>query len=302
MFCGENGYSMRLANGQSWHIIASEEAVLWVKKLAAIMELKICDQNAHPKLIFIRRKMGKDGKTEPICWLNREMQANLPQSGWRARKFRAVQIWSHTIFQHVLCDIGHDRGHDLDIIRKWMALFPIFDRAQHSGGLPLHAGLVERNGVGILLAAPGNTGKSTCCCRLPSSWHPLCDDETLVVRDNQRRYLAHPFPTWSDHLWQRSEKTWNVEGHVPVSAIFFLEQATTDEVVPVGQGETAVLINESAMELYHPKWKNSDSEELRAVRRKLFDNACELAKSIPAFKLRVSLKGRFWEEIERVLL
>jgi hypothetical protein len=27
-----------------------------------------------------------------------------------------------------------------------------------------------------------------------------------------------------------------------------------------------------------------------------------LARSIPAFKLRVSLDGKFWEEMERVLL
>jgi hypothetical protein len=30
--------------------------------------------------------------------------------------------------------------------------------------------------------------------------------------------------------------------------------------------------------------------------------AGELARSIPAFKLRVSLNGKFWEEMERVLL
>jgi hypothetical protein len=30
--------------------------------------------------------------------------------------------------------------------------------------------------------------------------------------------------------------------------------------------------------------------------------ACELARSIPAFRLRLSLDGRFWEEMERVLL
>lgn len=29
--------------------------------------------------------------------------------------------------------------------------------------------------------------------------------------------------------------------------------------------------------------------------------AGELARSIPAFKLRVSLNGRFWEEMERIL-
>jgi hypothetical protein len=29
--------------------------------------------------------------------------------------------------------------------------------------------------------------------------------------------------------------------------------------------------------------------------------ACELARSIPAFQLRVNMNGRFWEEMERIL-
>jgi hypothetical protein len=34
---------------------------------------------------------------------------------------------------------------------------------------------------------------------------------------------------------------------------------------------------------------------------KLFENATELAKAVPAFRLQVSLEGRFWEEMEKVL-
>jgi hypothetical protein len=33
----------------------------------------------------------------------------------------------------------------------------------------------------------------------------------------------------------------------------------------------------------------------------LFNNACELAKAVPAYILRVSLEGRFWEEMEKVI-
>jgi hypothetical protein len=44
-----------------------------------------------------------------------------------------------------------------------------------------------------------------------------------------------------------------------------------------------------------------DREEVKSSRLKLFDNACELARKIPAYRLRITKSGRFWEEIEKVL-
>ena len=201
----------------------------------------------------------------------------------------------------MICEIGHEEGHELDILRMLMALYPIFEGVQQLGGLSLHAALVERNGTGILLAASGDTGKSTCCRRFPSPWQPLCDDQTLVVRDNQKQYLAHPLPTWSEYLMRRSNTTWDVQRPVPVSAIFFLEQAETDEVVSIGEGQTAMLISQSANEVSRPGWGYLDGDQVKTRRKKLFDNACELARTVPAFVLRATLEGRFWEKMERVL-
>jgi len=201
----------------------------------------------------------------------------------------------------VICEMGHEESHELDIIRMSLSIYPIFEGAQETGGLPLHAALVEREGIGILLAASGNTGKSTCCRRLSTPWHARCDDEALVVLDKQRRYLAHPFPTWSNFLWRLSERTWSVEWHVPLAAIFFLEQAEIDEVVSMGQGKAAASMTQLAMQVYDPNWNNLNREEVRTLKKRLFDNACEIAKALPVFKLRVSLKGRFWEKIETVL-
>ena len=167
--------------------------------------------------------------------------------------------------------------------------------------MPFHAALVQHSGVGILLAASGNTGKSTCCRRLRSPWQTLCDDEALIVRDDQQRYMAHPFPTWSNYLWRRSRQTWNVEKHVPLLAIFFLEQGEADAVYTMGGGQAAVSVTQSALQAYPPNWRELDVYERRAFRKKLFENACELVKSVPTYKLRVSLTGRFWDEIEAVL-
>lgn len=319
----KDGYCLRLANGQGWHIIATEGVRSWVEKLTSIMELKWCVENGYPRIIFHKMDSGKEGYGKLIRSMEPSIAEGLPRSGWKAhdlmslqlwslnngpgdgwrvQNLRSLQLWSHCDVPDVFFEVRAERSHSLDIIRMWQALFPIYQRAQESGGLPLHAALVKRNGTAILLAAPGGTGKSTCCRRFPSQWQPLCDDETLIVRDNQKRYLAHPFPTWSDYLRRRSERTWNVQQHLPLSAIFFIEQAETDEVVPIGQGEAAAFMNQSAMQVYRRNWRNLDCEELRPLKTKLFENACVLARVIPAFKLRVSQNGRFWEEMERVMV
>ena len=61
------------------------------------------------------------------------------------------------------------------------------------------------------------------------------------------------------------------------------------------------LMNQSAMQVFLRSCIHLDREKMRAFRKKLFENACELAYAIPTFKLRVGLDGRFWEKIEAVL-
>jgi SynChlorMet cassette protein ScmC len=295
-----NGFSLRLANGQRWHIVGSNEIKPLIEKLTAVMELKTCEPNGYPRLIFIQRE--SDEELEPPTWnRNVDVLEGLPRDGWNVRNLGALKLWSHRDVPDIICETRPERNHDLDIIRMWLSLHPIYRRAQDSGGLPMHAALVARNGIGVLLSAPGATGKSTCCRRLPLIWQALCDDETLIVQDGQQKYWAHPFPTWSNLLRNRSEHTWNVQQSLPLSALFFLEQGETDIAIPIGQGEATILITQSARDIWQRSWRNLDFEEDRVLRNKLFNNACQLAKTIPAFSLRVSLNGRFWEKMEKVL-
>ena len=64
----------------------------------------------------------------------------------------------------------------------------------YRGGLPFHATLLEYQGQGIILAAPGGTGKSTCSRRVPPPWRACCDDEVLVVEGPGRPLPGTPFP------------------------------------------------------------------------------------------------------------
>ena len=296
-----DGYCLRLADGHGWHIIATQGIRPWAEKLAAILELKRSVPNGHPKFVFIKMDSAKKWLQEPTFRPESSILDDLPQYGWYPHDFTSIKLWFHHCGPSVICEIRPWEIDNLDIITMRQALSPIFERAQESGGVPLHAALVEWKGMGVLLSAPRDTGKSTCCRRLPSPWKPLCDDETLIVRDDQKRVRAHPFPTWSDYLRQRSGGTWNVQHHVPLCAIFFLQRADTDEAAPIGQGHAAVLINESAIHVCRRDWTNLDQEEERALKKRLFVNACELARAVPAFRLKVNLTGQFWKEMERVL-
>jgi len=297
----KEGYCLHLANGQGWRILLNDGVNSWVAKLASIMELGACDRNGYPRLVFIWRDSGKESWRDTIYHLNTIISEDLPVSGWKARNLVWLKVWYHSDVPDVICEIGPQDEGEQDVLRMRLSLQPIYQRAQDSGGLPLHAALVEWNATGILLAASANTGKSTCCHRLRNPWKTLCDDETLVIMDNQQQYLAHPFPTWSDYLVKGFNRTWNVQHHVPISAIFFLEQARVDEVLPMGQGQAALLAYQSAIQVCHRNLMNLNREQMRIHRRKLFENACDLTKLIPAFKLKVSLVGQFWKEMERVL-
>jgi SynChlorMet cassette protein ScmC len=294
-------YCLRLADDQGWQIIAVGESILWVEKLASIMELKACEPNGYSKLIFFKRQSRNEDHGNLLSILSAKISVDFPKSGWKVDSFGGLQLWAHCDVPDVICEVEHEENSELDIMKMRVALYPIYQRAQESGGLPIHGALVEWRGTGVLLAAPGRAGKSTCCRLIPPPWHTLCDDETLIVKNAEKLYNAHPFPTWSDYFRRHSRWTWNVQRYLPLSAIFFLEQSVTDELFPIGQGQAAAYINQLATHVIDLICGYLGREGERSLRKGLFYNACELAKAVPSYILRVSLNGRFWEKIEEVL-
>jgi SynChlorMet cassette protein ScmC len=195
----------------------------------------------------------------------------------------------------------NDGREEFALINLWSSLTVIYLDSLGRGGLPLHAGLAAWEGRGVLLAAPGETGKSTACRRLPPPWEALDDDETLVVRTGPGCYLAHPFPTWSDYLMRRAAPTWNVHHTVRVGAVCFLEQHPTDLVTRLSQGQAAVFLTQSVEQLFARTWETLPPAEAARRRRLAFANAADLALAVPAFRLQLSLHGRFWEDLEKLL-
>ena len=174
--------------------------------------------------------------------------------------------------------------------------------AQTRGGVLIHGALAERNGSGVILAAPGGRGKSTASNRLPPPWRSRCDDATLVVQDAHGNYWAHPWPTWSRFICRAAGGgTWDVQHAVPLKGIFILSQACEDRVEPIGKGQTVSLLVECAEQAAIFMGQGLAQAERRALHLDRFNNLCALARVIPGAILHISLTGAFWDAIAQAL-
>jgi SynChlorMet cassette protein ScmC len=289
------GYCLSLSDGNSWWITGDNSKEQLLSKFASIMRLKECNANGFCKLI-IREREPEHSNSSIL-----DSITSTDQPEWKVYESQSIRIIYSGSSDKVICEIKNGSDESIQYLSMWFSLHPIYQRSISLGGLPFHSGLAELDGKGVLFSASGNTGKSTCCRRLPSYWKPLCDDEALVVLSKSGEYMAHPFPTWSDYLMQRAENTWDVQYSVPLSAIFFIEQSEIDEVIPIRMGQSAIRITGSADQVCGKFLRSVSQEEKLEFKRNLFSNAYEMAKKVPAFQLRVSLNGNFWEKIEKVI-
>jgi len=179
-----------------------------------------------------------------------------------------------------------------------LVMRPICLDVQSRKGLLVHGALVERNGLGTILAGPSGVGKTTTSNRLQPPWRSLSDDLTLIVCDHQGRYWAHPWPTWSRFEDGGPGGSWDVCHAVPLKGIFFLAKAQENRAVGLGAGEAACMLMEVAEQAsYRFHWLEDDA----ANRLQKFGNACALVKVVPAFILHLSLNGPLWKEIDLAL-
>jgi SynChlorMet cassette protein ScmC len=202
----------------------------------------------------------------------------------------------------VVCRLAAPADRETEVAQMRRIASQIAREAMGRGGLLFHGALAEYRGSGFIMAGPGTVGKSTASRRLPPPWRSLCDDMTLVVRDGRGRFWAHPWPTWSRFLYGGPGGSWPVEHAVPVRAVFFLLQSPADELEPVNATQAAALTMESAEELMREVLLElTDADSARMLCSEALSVAKGLAAAVPAYSLKVSLDGRFWEEVERVL-
>jgi len=287
-------YSLNIFEPYAIRISSEQSLASWLEKLASIMGLDSCENDEDCE--------SKDAGL--IMFVNRDHECEYPfdreNSRWKSLCLKNLDIWRNDSSPDVYIELKRN-NESTKIINMNCSMLPVYDRAASCGGLPFHAGLVGLDGKGFLLAADGNTGKTTSCSRLPKYFSPMSDDETLVMKKEERSYAAHPFPTWSDHVWKRTDRTWTVNESVPLDAVFFIHQSEADELVPLGEGESAALISRSAGQVYEKFFWQVDGDTGGKTRKRLFTNACAFASSVRSYRLGVSLEGEFWKLIESVL-
>ena len=280
-------YEIRLRDETRWVLDGDETTGSFMTELSRIMMLSGAMTHEGPSITAC--SFAED---------DREWGAVAPLQG--AQESRRPSPWC---FLGPVVEVRIESTSGLD---KYLSmshlLFPVYEQSIRKGGLPAHSALAEINGKGLLIAASGGTGKSTCMRRLPEGWKALCDDEALIVRDREGRYHVHPFPTWTDYIWQRAENRWDVQYSVPLQALFFLEQADVDDVSAIGPGETAMLAYQASIQVCNKYIPRLDQPARNRFVRQIFDNACDLAQNIPGYRLKATLDGHFWENMERVIL
>ena len=289
----EKLFTLPLSDGQVWGFRTTKEIYPWLKPFAEIMQLN---------------KTGKDKLTQEIFFLalkdeNLPPNSDNPADFWNLYKQGAVyRIWTHDTIPKTFVELNKDfLEHDeIKFINMWSSLRPIYKYYINNGGGPIHAASAELNGKGILIAASGGTGKSTCSTRLPDYWNSLADDTALIVSSSDE-YRVHPMPTWSDHLWNKNESSSNTSYSVPLSAIFFLEQSEQDEVIPLDRNIAIQKLFESSKQTWENFWEKIDIKEKQKMRTSIFHNVYEISNQIPCYTLKATLHGEFWKEIEKCL-
>jgi len=276
-------YNLVLADESHWEIAAGdEEAASIVSQLGCAMQLRVTPGAIEPS---------HHGN---LCRLLVQVDAHTSVAGC----YVPVASKNDGVVVSILSSCDYWGGPYINLMR----LSLVFARqAQARGGVLIHGALAERDGIGVILAAPGGTGKTSASNRLPAPWRSLCDDTTLVVRDSQGNYWAHPWPTWSRFLDKGPGGTWDVQNAVPVKGIFFLAQAVEDRVERVGPGHAVSLLVECVGQASTSMASGLGKEEVRALHLERFNNLCALARVIPAHVLHISLTGAFWQEIEQAL-
>ncbi|MDD1654979.1 MAG: SynChlorMet cassette protein ScmC [Methanomicrobiales archaeon] len=294
-------FTLTLADGTTWDFSAESAVRRQLGILGRVMTLRKDGTGGGARIIFLPSGTVDGGTLDDGPPRDAGLPAGLPGNGWKPRAAGQVTCWYHAESPDAICEIPPDMTPEVLYPALNLSLAPLYRHAIRQGGFPVHGALVEREERGYLLSGPSQQGKSTCCSRLPRTWNVLCDEQALVLRTSEGEFHAHPLPTWNNFLGKGDQRRWKTERAVPLAGIFFLQKAPKDVVEPLERARAAVLLYDAAMYKYRFAMAGAAQEEIRAERGALFGSTCDAAQRIASFTLRVSLHGKFWEEMENVL-
>jgi len=243
-------------------------------------------------------------ETAEITVMPRSYYDSLPEkqcSGWQIFYSRkAVRLFHNGHFSKWVMVLPEKIQTDWNtrIVLMWLLLKPFYLHCLLNGGLPVHASSADLNGRGIIIAAAGDTGKTTTVRRLPKPWQELGDDTALLLPDNNG-FRLYPLPTWSEFIYGRNKSaTWNVKGGTNFSAIFFLEQSEQDKADRLSSPRSMMSLYKSSMEALG----NLEKDMSNKLKTEIFETAANITAKVPSFSLHATLTGKVWESIETALI
>jgi SynChlorMet cassette protein ScmC len=263
---------IRFANGQQWRLRPTDTASdVVIRRMSGIMQLT--PALSGPEMFVTVREMT-----------------------WKERNHLPGQ-------DPIICILPAGNDEIIQVVQMTDLATAIAFETLPAGGLLIHGALAERNGLGMIFAAPGGTGKTTASKRIPPPWHSLSDDATLVVPGPNGQYIAHPWPTWSRfHRGGIGSGTWEVERGIPLAAIFFLSRSDDDRTEPMEIDEAAAFLMESVHQAMGSFTRvGFTRKEAESIYRMEMAAVSGLARRVPAHLLHISLTGRFWDAIAPVL-
>ncbi len=274
--------SLSLADQSSWIIAAEDDCgIETAYALAKTMQLG-ADYNNEDRSLILLKNSGAGPKAS----------------------FFSSAIDSYTREEKnepIVCQLVPPQNIEI-LINQLIQLSLIFcSKVETNGGILIHGALAVKDCTGIIMAGPGNIGKSTASLRLPPPWQSLSDDCSLIVKDHKGHYHVHPWPTWSNFITGKNILSWDVQRSASLKAIFLLTQNETDQVEPIGSAQAVCMISETAEQAWWAVTDSLETEKKHTMSLQRFNNICELVRSIPVYLLHISKAGAFWEEIEKVL-
>ena len=291
-------FTLCLGHSASWVFGGAGAAAGWLESFVKALGLSAAREGTGRRILFEEMQMRPNAFFGPV--LQRCLK-ELPRGKWKVREFNDLAFFEHPSFDGLLCELKpvEEWRRRVDQMRR--SLLPVYTDALAHGGLPIHGALIAVDGQGVILAGRSGAGKSTACRRLPHPWQVIGDDLCLVMPDGPSDYRVHPLPTWSDFREDGASGVCRSASSVPLRAFFFLERSPVDECLELKKSAAAISLAGSAVEVFRSIDFGFPSREEPAVKRALYASAASIALTVPAYRFRLSLTGRFWEKIEEVL-
>jgi len=283
--------------GIHWELSSSVDCKPWLTHFFSLLNHPLRNLQVNDTLIKVFFSQSAPFLPDSLDSMEFLDSTEFPEpSSWVFLPRKTLNFYSTPTFTHVYVHI-HTVPEPSGILNMWMATEFLYWPLIKAGAFPLHAALVGLNQDGLVLCAPGGTGKSTCISRLPTPWVGYAEDEVLILPDAKEGFVAWPLPTWASY-YRKIEEQKNLPlllEPLHLKYICFLRQGAPDQYLEWGRGKVASHLFQSSIQVVR-KFRTPDNKGWnQSLTHSLFNNIVNCALKISAGELLATKTGAFWD-------